>query len=81
VGKELLDWVVLAGTPQEVADRFAEYVECAERLGFEQVILAVPLGPDPPKAVALAGELWGKMIGKPHGATAHASDRGFVSSS
>lgn len=65
VGKELLDWVVLAGTPREVSDRFAEYVDCADRLGFEQVILAVPLGPDPRKAVALAGELLGRMTGKP----------------
>jgi alkanesulfonate monooxygenase SsuD/methylene tetrahydromethanopterin reductase-like flavin-dependent oxidoreductase (luciferase family) len=70
VGNELIDWVVLAGTPSDVSDRFAEYVECADRLGFEQVILAVPLGPDPSKAVALAGELLGRMIGKPHVATA-----------
>jgi alkanesulfonate monooxygenase SsuD/methylene tetrahydromethanopterin reductase-like flavin-dependent oxidoreductase (luciferase family) len=54
VGRELIDWVVLAGTPAEVADRFAEYVECAGRLGFEQVIVAVPLGPDPRKAIELA---------------------------
>lgn len=65
VGKELLDWVVLAGTPSDVCDRFAEYVDCADRLGFEQIILAVPLGPDPRKAVALAGELVGTMQGKP----------------
>lgn len=65
VGKELVDWVVLAGTVAEVSDRFAEYVEYADRLGFEQVILAVPLGPDPPKAVGLAGELVGRMIRKP----------------
>jgi alkanesulfonate monooxygenase SsuD/methylene tetrahydromethanopterin reductase-like flavin-dependent oxidoreductase (luciferase family) len=65
VGKELLDWVVLAGTPSDVSDRFAEYVDCAGRLGFEQIILAVPLGPDPRKAVALAGELVGTVAGKP----------------
>jgi alkanesulfonate monooxygenase SsuD/methylene tetrahydromethanopterin reductase-like flavin-dependent oxidoreductase (luciferase family) len=65
VGKDLLDWVVLAGTPREVSDRFAEYVDCADRLGFEQVILAVPLGPDPPKAVELASGLVGKMIRRP----------------
>ena len=54
VGRELLDWVVLAGTPAEVADRFAEYVDWADRLGFEQVILAVPVGPNPRKAIELA---------------------------
>ena len=67
VGKELVDWVVLAGTPREVSDRFAEYVDCAGRLGFEQVILAVPLGPDPRKVVGLASELVGRVTGKPHG--------------
>ncbi|MGH9785902.1 MAG: LLM class flavin-dependent oxidoreductase, partial [Terriglobia bacterium] len=65
VGRELLDWVVLAGTPSDVSDRFAEYVDCADRLGFEQVILAVPLGPDPRKAVELAGELVGTVTRKP----------------
>jgi hypothetical protein len=29
-------------------------VDCADRLGFEQVILAVPLGPNPQKAIELA---------------------------
>lgn len=53
-GGELVDWVVLAGTPADVADRFAEYVDCADRLGFEEVILAVPLGPNPQKAMELA---------------------------
>ena len=63
VGKELIDWVVLAGTPAEVADRFAEYVDAADRLGFEQVILAVPLGPNPRKAVELASrELLPRVI-------------------
>jgi 5,10-methylenetetrahydromethanopterin reductase len=57
VGQELVDWVVLAGTPRDVAGRFAEYVECADRLGFEQVILAVPLGPSPAKVVQLARQL------------------------
>lgn len=64
VGRELVDWVVLAGTPAEVRDRFAEYVDGADRLGFEQVILAVPLGPDPRKAVELASrELLPQVIG------------------
>jgi alkanesulfonate monooxygenase SsuD/methylene tetrahydromethanopterin reductase-like flavin-dependent oxidoreductase (luciferase family) len=57
VGKELIDWVVLAGTPTDVADRFAEYVDAADRLGFEQVIVAVPLGPNPRRAVELASGL------------------------
>src|SRR5215216_5151116 len=39
VGRDLIDWVVLAGTPREVVDRFAEYVDYADRLDFEQVIL------------------------------------------
>ena len=63
VGRELVDWVVLAGTVSEVADRFAEYVDCADRLGFEQVILAVPLGPHPPRAVELGSELVAKVRG------------------
>lgn len=61
VGKELVDWVVLAGTPAEVIDRFAEYVDGAGRLGFEQIILAVPLGPNPRKAVELASGLVAKV--------------------
>ena len=65
VGNELLDWVVLAGTLSEVSDRFAEYVDCADRLGFEQVVFAVPLGPDPRKAVELSGRLLGRMTGRP----------------
>ena len=63
VGKELVDWVVLAGTPAEVEDRFAEYVDGADRLDFEQVILAVPLGPNPRKAIELASGLVGKVMG------------------
>jgi alkanesulfonate monooxygenase SsuD/methylene tetrahydromethanopterin reductase-like flavin-dependent oxidoreductase (luciferase family) len=66
VGRELVDWVVLAGTPAEVIDRFAEYVDAADRLGFEQVILAVPLGPDPRKAMELASR---ELVGKLKGAT------------
>ena len=56
VGEELLDWVVLAGTPNQVRDRFAEYVDAADRLAFEQVIVAVPVGPDPFEAVELASQ-------------------------
>ena len=64
VGDELVNWVVLAGTPAEVADRFAEYVDCADRLDFEQIILAVPLGPDPHTAVELASrELLPRVLG------------------
>ena len=54
VSDELLDWVTLAGAPDDVAEGFAEYLEAAERLGFEQVILAVPVGPDPAEAIDLA---------------------------
>ena len=57
VGREIVDWVVLAGTPADIEDRFAEYVDAADRLGFEQVILAVPLGPNPPQAIDLASKL------------------------
>jgi len=64
-GSELVDWVVLAGTPAEVADRFAEYVDCADRLGFEQIIFAVPLGPNPPMAIQLASQLVSWIHGKP----------------
>ncbi len=65
VGRELVDWVVLAGTPAEIAERFAEYVDHADRLDFEQVILAVPLGPDPFKAVELASrELLPRVLGR-----------------
>ena len=63
VGRELVDWVVLAGTPAEVQDRFAEYVDGAARLGFEQVTLAVPLGPNPRRAVELASQLVAKVRG------------------
>ena len=63
VGRELVDWVVLAGTPDDVADRFAEYVDGADRLGFEQVIFAVPLGPDPRRAVELASGLMKRVVG------------------
>jgi len=64
-GSELVDWVVLAGTPAEVADRFAEYVDCADRLGFEQIILAVPLGPNPAMAIELASQLVSRIQGRP----------------
>ena len=65
VGRELVDWVVLAGTPTEVQDRFAEYVDAADRLGFEQIILAVPLGPDPGRAIELASHnLVRKVLGR-----------------
>jgi alkanesulfonate monooxygenase SsuD/methylene tetrahydromethanopterin reductase-like flavin-dependent oxidoreductase (luciferase family) len=63
VGKELIDWVVLAGTPDEVVDRFAEYVDGADRLGFEQVVFAVPLGPDPSRAAELASGLVKRITG------------------
>jgi alkanesulfonate monooxygenase SsuD/methylene tetrahydromethanopterin reductase-like flavin-dependent oxidoreductase (luciferase family) len=54
VSDELLDWITLAGTPDDIAEGFAEYLEVAERLAFEQVILAVPVGPDPAEAIELA---------------------------
>ena len=63
VGRELVDWVVLAGTPAEAQDRFAEYADAADRLGFEQIIFAVPLGPNPQRAIELACDLVGKVIG------------------
>jgi 5,10-methylenetetrahydromethanopterin reductase len=65
VGRELVDWVVLAGTPGEVQDRFAEYVDAADRLGFEEIILAVPLGPNPRKAIDLGRDLIRKLTGRP----------------
>jgi len=65
VGRELVEWVVLAGTPAEIEEPFAEYVDYADRLGFEQVILAVPLGPDPFAAVELASrELVPRVMGR-----------------
>ena len=63
VGRELVDWVVLAGTPAQVQDRFAEYVDAADRLGFEQIIFAVPLGPHPHRAIELARDLARKLTG------------------
>jgi 5,10-methylenetetrahydromethanopterin reductase len=54
VSDELLDWITLAGTPEDVAEGFAEYLAAAERLSFEQVIVAVPVGPDPAEAIELA---------------------------
>jgi hypothetical protein len=54
---------VLAGAPDDVRGRFTEYVDAAERLDFEQVIAAVPVGPDPFQAIELAGkELIGKLV-------------------
>jgi 5,10-methylenetetrahydromethanopterin reductase len=68
VGEDLLDWVVLAGTPDDVRDRFAEYVAAADRLDFEQVIVAVPVGPDPFEAVRLASrELIAAVTGRSSG--------------
>jgi alkanesulfonate monooxygenase SsuD/methylene tetrahydromethanopterin reductase-like flavin-dependent oxidoreductase (luciferase family) len=54
VSDELLDWITLAGAPDDVAEGFAEYLAVAERLDFEQVIVAVPVGPDPAEAIELA---------------------------
>lgn len=65
VDRQLIDWVVLAGTPAEVEDRFAEYVETADKLDFEQVVVAVPVGPDPFKAAELASrDLISRVLGK-----------------
>ena len=74
VGRELVDWVVMAGTPADVQDRFAEYVDAADRLGFEQIIIAVPLGPNPRRAVELAShDLVKKVIRKVSEASALAT--------
>jgi alkanesulfonate monooxygenase SsuD/methylene tetrahydromethanopterin reductase-like flavin-dependent oxidoreductase (luciferase family) len=54
VGPELIDQVVLAGSPADVAERFTEYVSYADELGIEEVIIGVPVGPDPFKAIELA---------------------------
>ena len=45
--------------------RFAEYLDYADRLGFEEVILAVPMGPDPFQAVELvARQLVPHVLGR-----------------
>lgn len=54
MGDDLLDYAVVAGTPADIRDRFAEYVDAADRFDFEQVVVAVPVGPDPFEAIELA---------------------------
>jgi 5,10-methylenetetrahydromethanopterin reductase len=63
VGPELVDWVVLAGTPGDIQDRLAEYIDAADRLNFEEIVLAVPLGPNPRKVIELGRDLLKKITG------------------
>lgn len=55
---EAVDRLIIAGTPDQCAPRIAELFSLAERHGFTQITLGVPLGPDIPEVI----ELWGKEI-------------------
>lgn len=55
---EAVDRLIIAGTPDQCAPRIAELFALAERHGFTQITLGVPLGPDIPEVI----ELWGKEI-------------------
>jgi 5,10-methylenetetrahydromethanopterin reductase len=55
---EAVDRLIIAGTPDQCAPRIAELFSLAERHGFTQITLGVPLGPDIPEVI----ELWGTEI-------------------
>jgi 5,10-methylenetetrahydromethanopterin reductase len=57
VTDDVVDTVVLAGTVAEVRDRFAEYLVYAQSAGLEHLVIGVPVGPRPLRAVELAGQL------------------------
>jgi hypothetical protein len=47
----------LVGTPDEVSETLSECFEHATRLGCEHIVLGVPTGPDPARAVELASSV------------------------
>jgi alkanesulfonate monooxygenase SsuD/methylene tetrahydromethanopterin reductase-like flavin-dependent oxidoreductase (luciferase family) len=47
---------VFAGTPEEVIEPMREMKRLLEQLGFDRLIVGVPLGPDVPEALELLGK-------------------------
>jgi 5,10-methylenetetrahydromethanopterin reductase len=47
---------VLAGTPEEVVEPLREMRKQLEDLGFDHLVVGVPLGPDVPEALDLLGK-------------------------
>lgn len=50
---DVIDPLVIAGTAAQCRDRIAAWLAYARESGFEQVMMGVPLGPDPAEAIRL----------------------------
>jgi 5,10-methylenetetrahydromethanopterin reductase len=55
---EVVDPLVIAGTAAQCRERIGEWLAYAQASGFEQVMMGVPLGPDPAEAI----QLWASEI-------------------
>src|ERR687892_557077 len=55
---EAVDRLIIAGTPAQCIERFAELFSFAARHEFAQVFIGVPLGPDVQEVI----DIWGKEI-------------------
>jgi 5,10-methylenetetrahydromethanopterin reductase len=55
---EAVDRLIIAGTPAQCIERFAELFSFAARHAFAQVFIGVPLGPDVQEVI----DIWGKEI-------------------
>ena len=55
---EVVDRLIIAGTPEQCIGRLRELFSLALRHGFSEIAIGVPLGPDVPEAI----DLWGKEI-------------------
>jgi alkanesulfonate monooxygenase SsuD/methylene tetrahydromethanopterin reductase-like flavin-dependent oxidoreductase (luciferase family) len=55
---EAVDRLIIAGTPGQCIERFAQLFSLAARHEFTQVLIGVPLGPDVQEVI----DIWGKEI-------------------
>ena len=55
---DAVDRLIITGTPAQCLDRLRELFSLAERHGFSEIAIGVPLGPDVPEAI----DLWGNEI-------------------
>jgi alkanesulfonate monooxygenase SsuD/methylene tetrahydromethanopterin reductase-like flavin-dependent oxidoreductase (luciferase family) len=58
ISQEMVDKIVIAGTPAEVIDKIAETAEYGWKEGFDEQFFCLPLGPDLKEALSLiTGEI------------------------
>jgi 5,10-methylenetetrahydromethanopterin reductase len=58
VPDDLIDKVVIAGTPKDCLEKITELFDLAKRRGFNQLLIGVPLGPNLKEVI----EIWAKKI-------------------